>query len=64
MRVPKDPPFYPGSWLLGFFILTIGLHEYGGWVGIGAFVGFMTLHALIVEFWVARRRPERSARAL
>jgi hypothetical protein len=54
LRPPRDPPFYPGSWLIGFLILAIGLNEYRGWVAIGAFLGFMALHALIVEIWLSR----------
>jgi hypothetical protein len=61
MRPPRDPPFYPGSWLVGFLILAIGLNDYRGWVAIGAFVGFLALHAVVVEIWLSRAATKRPA---
>jgi hypothetical protein len=52
--LPQDPPFYPGSWLIGFVILVAGMIYWSGWAAIGAFVGFLLLNAVIVELLVER----------
>jgi hypothetical protein len=62
MRPPRDPPFYPGSWLVAFLILAIGLNDYRGWVAIGAFLGFLALHAVVVEIWLSRVATKGASR--
>jgi hypothetical protein len=52
---PEDPPFYPGTWLVGFALLVYGWIEWGPWPAVAAFFGLLIVQALIVEVWLALR---------
>jgi hypothetical protein len=53
VKLPRDLPFYPGTWILGFAILALCWIYVDVWVAIGAFFGFMALQAAVVEIWAA-----------
>jgi apolipoprotein N-acyltransferase len=55
VKLPRDLPFYPGTWLLGFAILALCWIYVDVWVAIGAFFGVMALQAVVVEIWSAAR---------
>ena len=55
MRLPRDLPFYPGTWIVGFAILALCWIYVDVWVAIGAFFGFMALQAAVAEVWAALR---------
>lgn len=55
MKLPRDLPFYPGTWIIGFAILALCWIYVDVWVAIGAFLGFMALQAAVAEVWAALR---------
>ena len=55
MKVPRDLPFYPGTWLLGFAILALCWIYVDVWVAVGAFFGLMLLQGAAAEIWAAAR---------
>jgi hypothetical protein len=59
VKPPQDPPFYPGTWLLAFLLLTLLWIYVDVWIAIAAFFGLLVVQAAAVALWLSARLRTR-----